>query len=64
MQTINLLYSDSLDEHEDDIAASDDNSLYNEVIEKIYQEELNKDVAKAIRKIPARDKYILIKRYG
>ena len=64
MQTINLLYSDSLDEHEDDIAASDDNSLYNEVIEKIYQEELNKDVAKAIRKIPVRDKYIMIKRYG
>lgn len=64
IQTVNLLYSDSLDSYENDIAASDNNTLYNETIEKVYQKELKQDILKAIKQMPPIDAYIIVKNFG
>ena len=54
MQTIRLIYSDSLNDHIDDSKAVDDNTLYNEVLESVYQEGLRSAVLKALDKISLR----------
>lgn len=64
MQMLGLLYSDSLENHIDDSKALDDNTLYNEALESVYQEQLKNDISKAMKKITPTEAYILTKRYG
>ena len=61
---VNLLYPLSLDDVADNKACADENSLYNEVIESMYQEQLKDEMSKMLECLSPTQKLVIIKRFG